>query len=342
MNESDLDFTVNKAHQIRFGLAAVKNVGEGAVKSIIEARQTGGPFKGIFDFASRVESRKVNRRVLEALVKCGAFDSLTDNRAALMAAVESALERAVRDQADREAGQTSMFDLLGGNGAKTVEAPLPDVEPWSKEEHLRYEKEALGFFITGHPLDHYRRLVERYSTSNGEKLKELSEPEEVRIAAVITNLDKKITKTGKTMAVGQAEDQFSPFKITIFSEALEANKEALENLDQPFLLVGKADVREGGNGVLIDRVVPLVHADKVCSNEVHFRLRSTGLAKTQIERLKACLSRHPGSCRAFIHMQIPGRSEVTFVLPPRLGLQPSDELVDEVRAIFGGGIVTFQ
>ncbi len=342
VNESDLDFSVNKAGQIRFGLAAVKNVGEGAVRSIIEARQKGGPFKGLFDFTGRIDPRKVNKRVLESLVKCGAFDSIEKNRAALFAAIESALDRAAHDQADREAGQVNMFDLLGAKSGAKSEPILPDVPAWTKEEHLRFEKEALGFFITGHPLDQFRKLIERYSTCTADKLRGLSEPENVQIAAVITGLEKKITKTGKPMAVGLAEDQSSPFKITMFSESLETNKEALENLDQPFLLTGKADIREGGNGLLVDKIIPLVQADKVCSNEVHFRLRSTGLAKTQIERLKACLVRHPGSCRTFVHMLIPDRAEVIFSLPVRLGVQPSDELVDEVRAIFGAGVVTFQ
>ncbi|HPM78961.1 MAG TPA: DNA polymerase III subunit alpha, partial [bacterium] len=266
VNESAMDFSVNKKGQIRFGMAAVKNVGEGAVRSIIEARAEKGPFQGLYDFTRRVDMKRVNKRVLESLIKCGAFDSTHPNRAALLAALESAVEQSAREQADRDAGQTSMFGLLGGR-QETREPALPDVEPWSKQENLRVEKEALGFFITGHPLDHFRNLCERFASVDSERLREMTEPQEVRIAAVITSLDKKTTKAGKPMAVGLAEDQKSPFKITLFSEGLEKSREVLENIEQPFLLFGKADIREGGNGLLIDRIIPLVKAAEVCSNE---------------------------------------------------------------------------
>ena len=342
VNESFQDFTVNKNGEVRFGMAAVKNVGEAAVRDIIDARKQDGPFEGLYDFASRIDTRRVNKRVVESLVKCGAFDSLNDNRAALLAAVEPAMEQAAREQSDREAGQTSMFGMLGSAADETAEPPLPDVQPWTKDENLRNEKEALGFFITGHPLDQFRSYAERFATCDSERLKLIEQPEDVRLAAVITTLDKRTTRTGKPMAMGIAEDQLAPFKITAFSEALERSREALENPDQPVLLFGKVDVRDGGNGLIVDKIIPLVQAAKVCSNEVHFRIRTTGLAKGQIERLKACIERHPGSCRAFIHIQVPDRSEATFALPVRQGLQPSDDLVDEVKAIFGGSVVTFQ
>jgi len=200
----------------------------------------------------------------------------------------------------------------------------------------------LGFFITGHPLDQFLSLVDRFATCDGEKLRERKTPDEVRLAAVITSLDKKTTKTGRIMAVGRAEDQKSSFHITIFSEPLERCRECLENLEQPFLLFGRVDVRDGGNGLLVDRIIPLEKADKVCSNEVHLKVRSSGLAKDQLERLKACMERHPGPCRAFIHMLIADRGEAVFALPPRQGLQVSDDLAEEVRAIFGPGAITFQ
>lgn len=342
VNESYRDFSVTKNGKIRFGLSAVKNVGEGAVNSVIEARKDEGPFKGIFDFAKRVDSRKINRRVVESLVKCGAFDSIEENRAALLEAVEPAMELAAREQADREAGQTSMFGVLEQSGGNDGEPALPAVAPWTNDENMRYEKEALGFFITGHPLEQHRRLIERYTNCDAERLRDRSNPDEVRIAAVISSLDKKTTRTGRTMATGIAEDHLAQYKITVFSETLEKSREVLEDLEQPVLLFGKVDVRDGGNGLIVDRIIPLVQAREVCSNEVHFRIRASGLSKGHLERLKACMERHTGSSRAFIHIIIPGRSEATFALPARPGLQASDQLAEEIRAIFGQGVITFQ
>jgi DNA polymerase-3 subunit alpha len=341
VNESDVDFTVTRAKQIRFGLAAVKNVGEAAVRNIIAARREGGPFTSLHDFAERVDIRRINKRVVESLVKCGAFDTVITNRAALLAAVEEVIEQAARHHADREAGQTSLLGLFKGD-KKPKTAALPNVPPWSHDEMLRNEKEALGFFITGHPLDDFRSLIERYATTTGEQLRDLADAREVRIGALITNLDKKLTRTGKPMAVGLAEDQTAPFRITMFSEALEKSGDALAKPDQPVLLFGRVDVREGGNGLLVDRALPLVQAEEVCSNEVHVHLRTVGLSKAQLQRLAECVARHPGSCRAFIHLVVPDRSEATLVLPARQGLRPSDDLVEEVRAIFGPGAVTFR
>ncbi|NLH50406.1 MAG: DNA polymerase III subunit alpha [Myxococcales bacterium] len=342
VNESGREFTINKKGQIRFGLEAVKNVGEGAVLSMIEARQKDGPFKGLYDFCERIDVRKANKRVVESLVKCGAFDSLEPHRAALLAAVEGAMDQAVRRQTDRDSGQTSLFGMLEAKNPTAAAPALPNVPEWSHDELLRFEKEALGFFITGHPLDDYRLLIDRFANADSETLRDATAAREVRIAAVFTALDKKMTKTGKPMAMGMAEDQKAPFRVTLFAEALEKSAALLENLEQPALLFGKIDLRDGGNGLLVEKAIPLVKAPEVCSNEVHFNLRTVGLSKGQLQRLAECIHRHPGSCRGVIHLEIPDRSEATFVLPNRLGLSPSDDLVEEVRAIFGPGVVNFQ
>lgn len=342
VNESDLDFTVNRQGQIRFGLAAVKNVGEGAVLEILDARGKGGPFESLHDFAERIDVRKINKRVVESLVKCGAFDTLEKNRAALMAAVESAMEDASRSQADRAAGQTNLFAALGGDALEKTKPRLPDVEPWSHEQELGFEKEVLGFFITGHPLDAHRKIAQKFATHDSVKFKEETTEREVRIAALITSFEKRMTRRGKPMANGHAEDHLSPFRFTMFAEALEASAEALDNIERPVLVFGKVDVREGDNELLVDRIIPLEKAAEVCSNEVHFYLRSVGLVQSQVQRLAECVKRHPGTCRGYVHLEIPDRSEAMFTLPIRMGVAPSDELVADVIAILGAGAVTFQ
>jgi hypothetical protein len=144
------------------------------------------------------------------------------------------------------------------------------------------------------------------------------------------------------MAIGAAEDQKSPFRITLFAEALEKSAAALERADQPVLIFGKVDLRDGGNGVLVDRMIPLVQAPELCSNEVHVHLRTVGLSKPQLQRLAECFGRHPGRCRAFIHLEIPDRPGATVALSARHGVRPSDELAEEARSIFGASVVTFQ
>jgi DNA polymerase III subunit alpha len=341
VNESSLDFTVTPDGRIRFGLAAVKNVGEGAVLSILEARESRGPFKSLHDFCERVDLHKINRRVVESLVKCGAFDTIERNRATLLGAVEAALDGASRAQADREAGQTSLFGMMGDD--EKIGAPqLPDVPPWSHEQELAFEKEVLGFFITGHPLDDFRNVAKAFATHDSVRLREETNERQARVAALITSFEKRTTRQGKPMASGMAEDQFSPFRFMMFSEGLEASAAALEDLEKPLLLFGKVDVREGGSGLLVDRMIPLEKAAEVCSNEVHFYLKSAGLMKSQMQRLFDLVKRHRGRCRGYIHLEIPDRPEALIQLPVTVGMQPSDQLVEETAAIFGPGVVTFQ
>ena len=151
VNESARDFTP-VAEGIRFGLAGVKNVGEGAIESILGVRAERAAFASLFDFASRVDSRRVNRRVVESLVKCGAYDSLHANRAAVWNALDAALEQGAAAQRDREIGQESLFGGAARRGGGSPQE-LPDAPAWTEAERLSNEKEVLGFYVTGHPLE---------------------------------------------------------------------------------------------------------------------------------------------------------------------------------------------
>ncbi|UCD56926.1 MAG: DNA polymerase III subunit alpha [Candidatus Hydrogenedentota bacterium] len=166
INRSHLKFTVADG-EIRFGLAAVKNVGENAILVVIEERLNGGPFKSLFDFCARVDSRLVNKRVIESLVKCGAFDALGVARSRLFGAIDLALDQGQATQRDREMGQAHLFDMVGGEESP-IPVRYPDTEDWPDSKQLKYEKEALGLFISGHPLarhsDRLRALTTASST----------------------------------------------------------------------------------------------------------------------------------------------------------------------------------
>src|SRR5204862_1197222 len=164
---------------IRFGLAAIKNVGEGAVEAILTARREAGPFRSLFDFCERVDLRAVNRRVVESFIKSGSFDSLEKRRAALMAAIDRAMEAGQKQQRDREQGQASLLGMLGGAEPGMPRAPerLPDVADWPEGERLAYEKESLGFFITGHPLERYKAELAQWANATVGTLGQLGEKE---------------------------------------------------------------------------------------------------------------------------------------------------------------------
>ncbi|MCE0497697.1 MAG: DNA polymerase III subunit alpha [Methylacidiphilales bacterium] len=247
VNESGSVFTV-KEKSIRFGLSAVKNVGEAAVKLIIDARDKGGPFRDLHDLCSRVESRAFNKKLLESLVKCGACDDFGPNRAELAAQVDGALAQASAQARDRDAGQSSLLDLLGPmepaakktNGAAKATA-LPE---WSPRERLGYEKELLGFYITGHPLDEYRAELEAFQVHTIAQLKEIAEEIDTRVCGLITKVEVRVTKEGKKpWARVTFEDQTSAMEAMVFPDNYAALPRPL-SLGDVVVISGQLDRRD--------------------------------------------------------------------------------------------------
>ncbi len=217
VNESGVRFTVRDA-KIRFGLAAIKNVGEVAVKNVIEVRDATGRFASFEEFCTRVDLRIVNRKVLECLAKCGAFDSLGEPRAEVFAAIEYQMSRASAVQRDRERGQAALFDVEPVNARQKATGRLPVVE-WAQGEILAFEKELLGFYVTGHPLSEYAEILTRYEMASSGKLAELQDGQVTRIGGIISKLVPKTTKQGKPMAIMTLEDLDGAVEVLVFPES---------------------------------------------------------------------------------------------------------------------------
>ena len=193
VNVSELDFTPEikgDSSAIRFGLGAVKNVGASAVEAIVKGRKEGGPFTSIFEFCERIDMASCNRRVIESLIKCGAMDGLEGSRSQLMAVLDGAIEGGQRAARDRESGQSGLFgDFFGGGDGDTAqEHPLPNVPDWTDKEKLAGEKELLGFYVTGHPLDAYMDKVSELATYSTENIaeQELEKGTEVKMCGILT------------------------------------------------------------------------------------------------------------------------------------------------------------
>ena len=226
---------------IRFGLAAIKNVGQGAMELAIRERERGGEFKSLEDFCSRLDSRVANRKMLESLVKCGAFDFLQRERAELFACIDDALAASVSAFRDRMAGQVSLF----GDEHEHVAPPRKrSVSPWSDREKVSYEKELLGFYVTGHPLDAYTEVIANGKYQTIASLTELSDRATFRVAGAITQVDKKFTrKEGKPFAVVWLEDLTGTLELVIWNELyLECAEEVVPG--NVVGVRGKLDLRD--------------------------------------------------------------------------------------------------
>lgn len=251
INESYDSFTV-VGDKIRFGLAAVKNVGRDAVAAIIEERNANGPFQSLSDLCQRLV---LNRRMLESLVKSGALDSLGARRSQMLAVLEKALDLGRQVQADKESLQLSLFDM-GMTEGKDIELELPDIPEYSHMELLTMEKEMIGFFVSGHPLEEYRDILKNIATHQSMNLAEARPNAQVKMGGMITQLEKKLTKQGNAMAIFNLEDTYGSVRAVMFPRPYEEYKANLL-AGEPVLATGKVKVEENSVSFLVDSVFSL-------------------------------------------------------------------------------------
>ncbi len=346
VNVSAVQFSV-AGDTIRFGLAAIKNVGEAAMESILATRKQDGPFKSLEDFCARVDLRLVNRRVLESLIKAGAFDSLGLPRAHLMAGVDTALETGQRQQREKAEGQASFFDLLPTPVAAPKAEPIALVAEWDSDQRLEFEKEVLGFYISGHPLARYASMVESFGITSTSEIAAKSAGARVLLFGQVAALKETATKSGSRMAFVTLEDMVGTVEITVFPEPFKAAAEHLRGR-QPVLVRGRIDDADKGRVVLADDIRPLeaaLAADgrgavKSSSepNAVRVRIRPAGDPRESIAALRTICGNHPGPVPVFVHLLLPAQEVV--VRTRGLAVDAAPDLVAELNERFGDGAVT--
>ena len=334
VNASNKDFSVVEG-KIRFGLGAVKNVGEAAVEVILQSRDAEGAFRSVHDFCQRVDSQKVNRRVIEQLVRCGAFDSLHSSRAQVLAALDDALDRAQVYQRDRASGQMNIFDLLK---AKKNVAPtplrLPDVPEWDSRTKLQYEKESLGFYISGHPIDFYAEQIAKLCTTQTSGLQEHREGAEVILCGVLSVIKELTTKRGDRMAFLSLEDKEGAVEVVSFSDTFQQVKDLLET-DAPVVVIGRVQHDEKSTKVIAGRVLNLDDAQVQTVDSVHIHLHSDSTDHDALTRLRHLLMTHPGECRTVLHLNVEGKAEAVIALSPKLQVSPTTGFFEEMARHFG-------
>ncbi|HWP57260.1 MAG TPA: DNA polymerase III subunit alpha [Candidatus Acidoferrales bacterium] len=350
INESRADFTV-VGDKIRFGLAAVKNVGEKAVEIILAARAAAGNFTSIFDFCRRVDLAAVNRRVIESLIKCGAFDSTNVARARIMAALDDAIRDGQAHQKGRDSSQTDIFSLLGaGNGERPRKENYPAVEEWSAQQRLAYEKEALGFYITGHPLDKHEPVLKKYTSGSIAQLKEKPFSGDVKMGGVVTALRLKNTKKGDRYASFQLEDKTGFIEVIVWPDVYRNVSETLV-LDDPILVQGKLEIGEERAQIIAADIKPLQQLGRKGAERrapagresekqeqsVHFYLRVPQVEPQELERLRDTLLQFPGSLSVFLHL-LAAEGETVIELPEGLKVAAGPGLLEEMEKLFGSRI----
>jgi DNA polymerase-3 subunit alpha len=340
VNESELRFNVPKANrkQIRFGLSAIKGVGEGAVVAIIEARTAapGGRFSSFLDFLERIDHRRVNKKVLEQLVKCGALDWSKEPRRRLLEGLEAAVSVAVRNQEQKAAGQVGLFARMGG-AAPTNRVTLPDVGEWPLAQKLNHERDALGFFITGHPVEAYKGILRSVTTCALDELDRQNADTEVTIAGMVSTKREIKTKRGDKMAFVTIEDTMGSVECVFFSEPWAASQRALSE-EQPVLVRGKLEKAggEGGAKILAESAELLSDVREHRTQAVFICLDTANLKDGDLESLRAIVEKNPGKKQVRVFLFVDGKAWVELSLDERWTVRADESFLTEIQRRFQG------
>ena len=292
---ASLDNFTASGNTIRFGLAAIKGIGQSAVSSIVEARDAGGPFTSTFDFTERVDSRAVNKRVLEGLIRGGAFDSVNQSRARLFAAIDSAIESGQRVQRSRANGQADLFGALAAS-MPAVEPPLPEAPDWAHHELLKGEKETLGFYISGHPLSGYEEALKDFADVDVDRLSGLNHGTVATLGGVVMDLNVRTTKKGDRFGLFQLEDQFGSVKIVAWPDVFSRANGVLQN-DAAVLVRGRLEIDDGGAMTIIaEEIQSLENIRERCARSVVLQFDVESVDDKKLERLHWLLDNNRGEC----------------------------------------------
>jgi len=363
INTSDSGFTVSDG-KIRFGLAAVKNVGEAAVEAILENRRKDGHFRSIFDFCERVDLQKVNRRIIEQLIKCGAFDSIHPQRAQVMNVLDEAIEKAQAFQKERQGGQKTLFELLGKRVPKSnkpiLAVQLPECPPWDEKTLLRYEKETLGFYVSSHPMNLYKDRLIRICTGTSRDVETMQDGTEVVLAGILS-LEKEVTtRRGEKMGFLRLEDKEGVVEMVAFPETYAVVRERLHDEDEPVVVIGTVqnqaggfDYDDSGNSedtqqqagwgrrtgvkIIVKEVLDIEEAERRSIEKLVLHLKADRLKRDDLFRLRNIIVDNKGDCPVFLKLRnVKGNDEVIVRLGNEYKINPSSGLLEELRRFFGG------
>jgi DNA polymerase-3 subunit alpha len=341
-----------KGH-IRFGLNAVKGVGTSAVEAILAARAEAGPFMGLHDFASRVDTRRINKKVVEALVKSGAFDFEGQPRWQLHAAIDQAFAAGASAQADRQSGQASLFGALPAADRKPryprAGDPLGEgvVEEWPERVRLAFEKEALGFYITGHPLAGHEKEVRRYASSTCAAVAGKREKDKVTVVGVVTSLRERTNKEkGTRFGFVTLEDLSGSVEVACWAgrpggggkpaQRGYADWEASLKGDEPLVVHGEVRVNSRDEDhpraeLTAIEVEPLSRVRSQKTSEILLRIDADRLDAATAAAVKALVARHPGHCALSVRAVIPKETETSIAAAHKVA--PTDDLIESARRL---------
>jgi len=335
VNESQMYFApAPDGKAIRFGLAAIKNVGEAAVEAILKARSEGGRFKTLSELCERVDGRSLTRKTIEALVKTGACDGFGQTRATLFAQIERTMARAASILSDKQKGQSSLFGALEEKSPPMPEA-ISNLPEWPQHELLAHEKELLGFYVTGHPLTPFVPILEKYCLATTAKLAELPNRSLTRIGGMIAAVQQGMSKkSGKPYAMVTLEDLEGSVQILCMNENYDKYRD-LFVANKAILVIGEVNTGEDRPKIFPQEIMPLEDAPKKYTKQVHLRLHTAHLKPDDMAAAFELVATHPGKCPLLLCFMRPAGETIFMDTNERFGVAPSLQLQQAVDSRFG-------
>jgi DNA polymerase III subunit alpha len=344
VNASFLAFDVpaDARTTIRYGLGAIKGVGRGAVEALMEARKAaGGKFTGFMDCLEQLDFGSVNKKFLEALIKAGAFDFTGHERGRLFNGLEIAISYAQREQADKASGQVGLFGMLTGSSKPTFK--LPEFTGWSEAQRLGYERDALGFFLSGHPVTTYKEVVDRIASARIAGLTGIANEAEVNICGMPASIKVVRTKRGDKMGFVGLDDETEQIECVFFADAWARSVRAMRE-GEPVLIRGKLEKGAEGMKILAESAELMREIRQRSTREVVLTVDYDEFkARGRIDALKKALEENTGACKAVISVTQPNHCIVRLELPLSLSVLPNETLQDAVDEVFRRrGVVSFR
>jgi len=328
---------------VRYGLAGIKSVGEGAAEAIVKERKEHGAFTSFTNFSERVDPAAVNKRVLEALIKCGAMDAFGMHRARLFNNIDFALSRASEKLREKASGQSNLFDMLGAADAGSADPnQLPECEPWTEKENLTAERELLGIYMTGHPLNRYRRIIKDIQTFSLAKVADAPDNKDIRVAGMAAAVMRRISKqTKEPWAVLTLDDGETSIEVLVFSEAFKKFEGACVP-DAPVLVCGTLSKRDDQPKIIAREVYPLMDAPRQFGEKVVAAIKvSDGQSLKRIDGLRQVVDKFPGTVPLLICLIYPDKKRV-LIQPNRTHtIDPSPDFIAATEALLGRNCMKF-
>ncbi|MFQ5680620.1 MAG: DNA polymerase III subunit alpha [Candidatus Omnitrophota bacterium] len=344
INESIADFGIigdnGRPEKIRFGLSAVKNVGQGAISSIIRAREENGRFSDIYDFCRNIDLRLANKKVIESLIKCGALDGFGLFRAQMVAMLDKTLEASSKLQKERACSQLSFFDMpaYADKGFDCMRREAPRISEWPETQILAFEKEILGFYVSGHPLAKYEHQLRRFSSCPINELKDKKDGDEISIAGMIVKIKNTTTRAkGEKMAILKVEDLQGAVEAIVFPRAFaEVSRNILPN--RAVMVKGRLSLKEQEPKVMVNNIISLEEAYDLI-NAIHLDL--SDMRENIFQTLKERFRGSPGDVPIYLHFRTPARQKVKMVVGKELFVRPGQRLISEIEEALGKNRISF-